>query len=210
MGKKKLEIHCRQNAAIEGARVFLETVTNVQFYQGDIDVEPLREEYWSPTLYRWCYDFAVTFRTLVKKLRVQVTLGYRKRLIESGSFKLWGEAGGGGLYEDFGTGRQDTDVIGDVGFEFEWKFGKAVLWKQTAKIFPTLTGGTGGDAREFRVVTQTTITTPISATVSLNLSVLYKYNSNPVRNVPPSDIKLALTLNFKFTAPPEEKPTDPA
>ena len=33
------------------------------------------------------------------ELRVQVTLGYRKRLIDSGSFRLWGEAGGGGLYK---------------------------------------------------------------------------------------------------------------
>ena len=137
-------------------------------------------------------------------LRVQVTIGLRQRLIDSESFKFWGEAGGGGLYEDFGTGLEDTDAIADLGFEFEWKIGKKVLYKQTAKAFPTLGGGT--ESGEFRIVAQSTITTPISSTVSLNLSVLYKYNSDPVAGVPQSDLKVTLTLNFKFTAPPEEKP----
>lgn len=142
------------------------------------------------------------------KLRVQVTVGLRQRLINSGSFKLWGEAGGGALYEDYGTGQEDTDAIADLGFEFEWKIGKKVLYKQTAKAFPTLGGG--AESGEFRIVAQSTITTPISSTVSLNLSVLYKYNSNPVGGIPPGDLKITLTLNFKFTAPPEEDPEEKA
>jgi putative salt-induced outer membrane protein YdiY len=131
--------------------------------------------------------------------RIQLTVGYRRRLVNEERFKLWGEAGGGVLHEEFRVD-PETEGILQFGFDFEWKLTKQLTYTQRFVIYPSLSEG-----GEYRFRSESRFTTPIGERLDLRLSIIDDFDSDPVPGVEENDVKVALTVAIKFTKPKEKE-----
>jgi len=125
-------------------------------------------------------------------LRLIFTVGYTRKLVEKEKFKLDGDVGVGWMHEDY-TNTTNDDLIGQLGLRFEWQITKTLTYKQVFEYYPKLT-----DTPEFRFVSASTFTTPISDKIDANLVILDQYNSDTQAG-PPNDFKLLLTISIQFT-----------
>ncbi|MFQ5844384.1 MAG: YdiY family protein [Planctomycetota bacterium] len=125
--------------------------------------------------------------------RLQLTLGYQRRLVDRERFRLWGEAGGGVLHEEF---RLDPETEGVLrfGLRFEWRITDQLLFTQRFAFDPSLSRG-----GEFRLLSESVFSTPVGERVDLRLSILDTFDSDPQPGVGRNDVKIALTLAIAFT-----------
>jgi len=134
------------------------------------------------------------------RYRVQLTLGYNRRLVKKeDKFEMWGQIGGGVLYESFFDDDQ-TEGIAQVGFNFTWNITDKLKYVQIVVFYPSLS-----DGGEWRMYWESTFTTPISDRFDLRLSILDRYDSNPQPGNVENDLTIALTIAIKFTKPAEKK-----
>ena len=129
--------------------------------------------------------------------RIQVTVGYNRRLArKDDSFELWGNVGGGVLYQSFFSS-SDTQAVAQLGINFTWQITKQLKYTQVLTFFPSLS-----DGGEFRMYWESVFTTPISERLDLRLSIIDRYDSNPQPGVESNDLTIAISLAIKFTKPP--------
>jgi putative salt-induced outer membrane protein YdiY len=130
------------------------------------------------------------------RYRLQLTLGYNRRLAKSEKFELWGNVGGGVLHEDF-FNESETEAIAQLGITFTWQITKNLKYEQILTFYPSLSEG-----GEFRMYWESVFTTPVSDRFDLRLSIIDRYDSNPQPGIEENDLTIALTLAIKFTKPP--------
>lgn len=129
--------------------------------------------------------------------RIQVTVGYNRRLVKKDdTFELWGNVGGGVLYQSF-FDSSDTQAIAQVGINFTWQITKALKYTQVVTIWPSLS-----DSGEYRLYWESVFTTPVSERIDLRLTILDRYDSNPQPGVESNDLTIAISLAIRFTNPP--------
>jgi putative salt-induced outer membrane protein len=131
--------------------------------------------------------------------RIQFTMGYNRRLKKSEKFELWGNVGGGVLYEKFFDDEQ-TEGIAQVGINFTWQITKTLKYEQIITFFPSLS-----ESGEFRFYWESVFTTPISDRFDLRISILDRYDSNPQPGVKDNDLTIAVALAINFTKPPPKE-----
>jgi putative salt-induced outer membrane protein YdiY len=130
------------------------------------------------------------------RYRIQVTLGYNRRLVKKEKFELWGNVGGGVLYESFFNG-SDTEGIAQLGITFTWQITKTLKYEQILTFYPSLS-----ETGEFRMYWESVFTTPLSDRLDLRLSIIDRYDSNPQPGIDENDLTVALSIAIKFTKPP--------
>jgi len=131
--------------------------------------------------------------------RIQFTMGYNRRLVKKEKFELWGNVGGGVLYEKFFDDEQ-TEGIAQLGINFTWQITKTLKYEQIITFFPSLS-----DSGEFRMYWESVFTTPISDRFDLRISILDRYDSNPQPGVKENDLTIAIALAINFTKPPPKE-----
>jgi putative salt-induced outer membrane protein YdiY len=127
--------------------------------------------------------------------RLQLTFGYNRRLVKKEKFELWGNIGGGVLYEDF-FDESETEAIAQLGITFTWQITKNLKYEQILTFYPSLSEG-----GEFRMYWESTFTMPVSERVDLRLSIIDRYDSDPQAGIEENDLTIALSLAIKFTKP---------
>lgn len=130
------------------------------------------------------------------RYRIQLTLGYNRRLVKKETFELWGNVGGGVLYEEF-FDASETEAIAQLGIDFTWQITKQLKYTQVITFYPSLSEG-----GEYRLYWESVFTTPISDRFDLRLTILDRYDSNPQTGVEKNDLTIAISLAVKFTKPP--------
>ena len=125
--------------------------------------------------------------------RLQLTVGYKRRLIKKTNFEMWGEAGAGILHEEF-RDTDDTEGIVQLGVNWKWQITKQLLYTQVITFYPSLS-----DGGEFRMYWESVFTTPISDRLDLRLSIIDKFDSNAPDGVEDNDLIVTLTIAIKFT-----------
>jgi putative salt-induced outer membrane protein YdiY len=132
------------------------------------------------------------------RYRVQLTAGYNRRLKKTTDFELWGNVGGGVLFEEF-FNDSETEAILQAGINFTWQLTKHLTYVQIITFYPSLSEG-----GEFRFYWESTLTTPIGERFDLRLSIIDRYDSNPQAGVEENDLTIVLSLVIRFTkAPPK-------
>jgi len=125
--------------------------------------------------------------------RLQFTLGYKRLLVKKDKFTLYGEAGGGVLYEKFRT-TTETEGIAQLGINFEWQLTEQLLFTQVFTVYPSLS-----DGGEYRFVSESVFTTPIGKKLDLRFAIIDKFDSNPPAGVKENDLQVTLAIVIRFT-----------
>ncbi|MDH3591416.1 MAG: DUF481 domain-containing protein [Planctomycetota bacterium] len=125
--------------------------------------------------------------------RIQITVGYKRRLIKKEKFEMWGEVGAGVLYEEF-RATDDTEAILHLGVNWTWQLTKELLYTQIITFYPSLSNG-----GEFRMYWESVFSTPIGDRLDLRLSIIDKYDSDAPAGIKDNDIIVALSIAIKFT-----------
>jgi len=125
--------------------------------------------------------------------RIQLTFGYKRKLIEKKDFELFGEAGAGILHEEFRTDTQDEAIL-QFAVSFKWQITKQLLFTQIVTIWPSLS-----ETGEFRLTSESNFTTPIGERLDLRFSIVDRYDSNPPAGVTENDLQVTLSLVIRFT-----------
>jgi putative salt-induced outer membrane protein len=134
------------------------------------------------------------------RYRIQFTMGYNRRLVKKEKFELWGNIGGGVLYEDF-FNDSETEGIAQLGITFTWQITKQLKYEQILTFYPSLSEG-----GEYRMYWESVFTTPISERFDLRFSIIDRYDSNPQAGIEENDLTIAIALAIKFTKPPPAPP----
>ncbi|MFI5402820.1 MAG: YdiY family protein [Planctomycetota bacterium] len=130
------------------------------------------------------------------RYRIQLTLGYNRRLVKKETFELWGNVGGGVLHESF-FAEDETEAVAQLGINFTWQITKQLKYTQVITFYPSLSEG-----GEFRMYWESVFTTPISERFDLPFTILDRYDSNPQAGVEKYDLSIAISLAVRFTTPP--------
>jgi len=125
--------------------------------------------------------------------RVQLTFGYKRKLLEKKDFELFGEAGGGILHEEFRTDSQ-TEGIAQFAVSFKWQMTEQLLFTQVVTVYPSLS-----DTGEYRLTSESNFTTPIGKRLDLRLAIVDRYDSNPPAGVTENDLQVTLSLVIRLT-----------
>lgn len=133
------------------------------------------------------------------RYRIQLTLGYNRRLVKKDEkFEMWGQVGGGVLHESFFSD-EETEGIAQLGFNFTWNITDKLKYVQIVVFYPSLSEG-----GEWRMYWESTFTTPISDRLDLRLSIIDRYDSNPQPGNEENDLTIALTIAIRFTETPKK------
>lgn len=171
-------------------------------YSEDSDVESANEHIFFERLERKLSERASLFQDLYLEhdeqekltLRTLGTLGYVRTLKKTDKIELKAEVGGGILNENYRTGDDKTEGIAQLGAFIEWKISEKLVFTEGVKVYPSLTEG-----GEFRLISETTLSTPVSEKWTLKLVLLDKYNSDPPAGNDENDLTLTLNLVYKFS-----------
>jgi len=128
--------------------------------------------------------------------RIQFILGYDRKLVTKETFELLGNLGGGVLYEKYPVGGSTTDAIAQAGLDWTWKITKQLTYTQVLRFLPNIS-----ESGEYRVISESVFTTPISEMLDLRLTILDQYNSDPLPGVEKNDLKVVLAIAIRFTKP---------
>jgi putative salt-induced outer membrane protein len=166
-----------------------ERTTNEQFVS-------LREDYthWKP----W-YVFALLsferdeFEEI--DLRAIFAPGAGRKLADSEDFKLNVELGPTVTYIDYKTEGEDSDTEfeGRLAFHAELAVFDSAKLTEDLEVFVNL-----DDVDQYRIVSETAFTQPLSEAWYFKLSVIDKYNSEPKGDAKRNDIEVRLSLVFDF------------
>jgi putative salt-induced outer membrane protein len=126
--------------------------------------------------------------------RLILTVGYARLLKKNEKIELTGEVGGGVLDENFRGGGDNTEPVAQVGALLKWQINKQLLFTQGVKLYPSLSEG-----GEFRLLSETTLSTPVGEKLTLKLVILDKYNSDPPTGIEENDLTITLNLVYKFS-----------
>jgi putative salt-induced outer membrane protein YdiY len=132
------------------------------------------------------------------KLRLNVSGGPGYRFIDTEKTKLLGEVGVGATaewYDSRETGsEQTTEAILWLHGEWTTKVFDRATFSQVLTVFPSVT-----DIGSVRVVSDTSLTTPLSQKLDLRISVHDEYDNAPeVSGVDKNDLTFRTTLVYSF------------
>jgi putative salt-induced outer membrane protein YdiY len=128
------------------------------------------------------------------RIRLRLTFGYTRRLVDKEKFWLEADVGGGVLYEEFRNPDTDeTEGIAQIGVRWEWKLTDKLLYKQAIQVYPSLSNG-----GEFQLLWVSEFTTPISDRWNLSLAIIDTYDSEPPAGNKSNDLKVILSLTVDF------------
>ena len=108
--------------------------------------------------------------------------------------KAMAEVGIGLEHTDFRDGIKDTDeiVIIPRGF-FEKTLLETAIFSQDVYLYPTFE-----DFSEYRLHSETTLTSPLTGKYSLRLSIIDDYDSNPIGETKKNDLRFMSSLVYSF------------
>jgi putative salt-induced outer membrane protein YdiY len=175
-------------------------------YSESEDVESANEEIFIERLERALSERSWIFQEFLAEhdeqedlnYRLQLTVGYRRQLVKKERFNLFGEIGAGVLYEKFRT-MSETEAIAHLGIAFDWKITDNLLFTQVFTVYPSLSNG-----GEYRFISESVFTSPLSEKLDLRLAIIDKYDSDPVAGVEKNDIQIILALVINFTGKKKE------
>jgi len=128
-------------------------------------------------------------------IRVQFTVGYRRQLVKKEKFELFGEIGGGVLYEEFRT-KTETEGILHLGVDWKWQITDKLLYTQVIRVYPSLS-----EFGEFRLMTESVFTAPLSDRIDARLAILDRYDSAAGAGIKKNDLVVTFGLQIKLTKP---------
>jgi len=133
-------------------------------------------------------------------LRIILTAGYGYRFVKNEKFELWGELGAGWEGQTFYGGTDKNEGILQFTVTWTWQITDKLLYEQVFIFWPSLS-----DSGEYKFVSDSKFSTPISDRWSLVLIIQDKYDSNPEPGIENNDFTMILTLSFDFTKKEEKK-----
>jgi len=125
--------------------------------------------------------------------RVQLTFGYKRLLRKTDRFTWHAEGGAGVLHEEFRV-NPETEAILQIGTDFVWKISDKLTYTQRFVVYPSLS-----ESGEFRFLAESMFTTPLGERVDLRLSIIDKFDSNPIAGVEKNDLLVTISLQVRFT-----------
>ncbi|MHC4550922.1 MAG: DUF481 domain-containing protein [Planctomycetota bacterium] len=131
-------------------------------------------------------------------VRIQLTAGYKRRLVKKEKFELFGDIGAGVVHHEYRV-NPETEGIGDLGVHFTWKLTDRLTYEQVIRLFPSLSNGGEG-----RLFFQAVFTSPISQKMDLRLAVTDQYNSDPLPGIERNDLLITLSISIHFTKAEEK------
>jgi putative salt-induced outer membrane protein YdiY len=126
--------------------------------------------------------------------RVTPTVGIGYWFSNTQDFKLSSEAGIGWERTQFRDGtasRSDAVVVGKL--NLDKKISESARLTQDLSVWPSL-----GDVGEFRLRSETALTTTITQSVALRLALLEEYLSNPAGDKEENDVRLTASAVYTF------------
>lgn len=180
------------------------TLKAVQVYARTEGVESANEAILTERLERALSERAWLFQELLLEhdereeldYRIQLTLGYKRLLKKTDRLTWHAEAGGGVLHEEFRVD-PETEAILQFGTDFVWKITDKLTYTQRFVFYPSLS-----ESGEFRFLSESVFTTPLGEKVDLRLSIIDKFDSNPIAGVEENDLLVTLTLQVRLTKGP--------
>jgi putative salt-induced outer membrane protein YdiY len=131
-------------------------------------------------------------------LRVNAAAGPGRKFIDTENTTLLGEVGAGATVEFYRSrpGTDDEKIEAVLRFHGEWitKVFDRSEFAQVLTIYPSMT-----DLGAFKIVSDTSLTTPLSERLDLRLSIHDEYDNDPeVAGVKKNDLTVRATFIYRF------------
>lgn len=127
------------------------------------------------------------------ELRVDGTVGSGYRFWKNSRSEFLSEVGAGFTQEIYRNGGDQTEAILRFAFEYSQMFFEKSKFSQSFVLYPSV-----GQLGEFRVISQSTLLTPIWDSFSWDISLTDEYDSEPNPGVDSNDISFRTGLTYSF------------
>jgi len=126
--------------------------------------------------------------------RLTPTLGLGCWFFDEPTFKLMVEGGGGADYTDFRTFSENKiDWIASGLGKLEWQLSPRITFSEKFTYYPSVTL-----SGEYRFRSQSDFDYKFNKSLSVRLSLIDTYNSNPSPGIERSDLRLESKLSYRF------------